>query len=151
MHEQQNKFIFPHRVIIYNLLIFNLLLPIVALTTQMERTLLPLSLACSLTVIFLIWLRSRSFDESKLIDTHWKIVWKRCRIVLAAYCFSVGLEGLGSLFTLFQDDPKLREIMMIAFSRVAIVPTLLVVTPILIASTLTVRKIKKGTFVAQPA
>jgi hypothetical protein len=71
--------------------------------------------------------------------------------VLAAYLFSISIEGLSSLLTLFQEDPKLREIMMIAFSRVAIVPTLLVVTPILIASTLTVRKIKNGTFVAQPA
>jgi hypothetical protein len=117
----------------------------------MERTLLPITLACSLTVIFMIWLRARSPGESKLIDAHWQIVWKRCRIVLAAYLFSISIEGLSSLLTLFQEDPKLREIMMIAFSRVAIVPTLLVVTPILIASTLTVRKIKNGTFVAQPA
>jgi hypothetical protein len=99
----------------------------------------------------MIWLRAHSTNESKLIHAHWQTVWKRCRIVLMAYCFSICLEGFGFLLALFQDDPKLRQIMMIAFSRVAVVPTLLVVTPILLSSTLTVRKIRKGTLIAQPA
>jgi hypothetical protein len=146
MYEQPDKYVFPHRVIIYNLLIFNLLMPAIAIMTEMEKTLLPITLACSLTVIFLIWLRARSVDDTKLIHVHWQIVWKRCRIVLAAYLFSISIEMLSSLLAMFQQDPQLRQIMMIAFSRVAIVPTLLVVTPILIASTLTVRKIRKGTF-----
>jgi hypothetical protein len=151
MYEQPNKFIFPHRVIIYNLLVFNILLPMMAILNGMEKTLLPLSLLCSLVIIFLVWLKARSVDDAKLIHAHWQVVWKRCRIVLVAYAASLSIEGLSALMTMFQEDPRLREIMMIAFSRVAIVPTLLVVTPILIASTLTVRKIKNGSYMAQTA
>jgi hypothetical protein len=53
--------------------------------------------------------------------------------------------------TFAQKDPQLREIMAIAFTRVAIVPTLLVVTPILISSTLTVRRIRRIALNTNPA
>jgi hypothetical protein len=44
----------------------------------------------------------------------------------------------------FQKDPQLRSIMMIAFTRIAIVPTLLVVTPLLISSTIAMTKVRRG-------
>ena len=146
MYNEQSKFILPHRLLIYNLLIFNIFLPLMSLVTHTEKVLLPISIGCSLLVILFIWFRARAVDEPKLIHAHWQAVWKRSRIVLIAYSVSLALEIIAILMTFAQKDPQLREIMIIAFTRVAIVPTLLVVTPILISSTLTVRRIRSGAF-----
>lgn len=142
MNDDLTKYIFPHRLLIYNLLICNVLLPLTSLMTKIEKILFPVSIACSLLVISFICYRAHSEHESKRISKHWKMVWQRCQIVLIAYVISISIELLSGVMTLTQQDPQLREIMLIAFTRIAIVPTLLIVTPILIASTLTVRKIK---------
>ncbi len=122
-----------------------------SLVTHTEKVLLPITISCSLLIILFIWIRARAIDQSKLIHAHWQAVWKRSRIVLIAYSVSVALEVIAILMTFAQKDPQLREIMIIAFTRVAIVPTLLVVTPILISSTLTVRRIRRGSFYTKPA
>jgi hypothetical protein len=146
MYDEESKFIIPHRLLIYNLLLLNIFLPLTALLTQTEFTLLPIAIGLSLLVTAFIWYRANHVKAEKLIDAHWMIVWKRCRILLIAYTVSVAIELLTGLMVLFQDDPQLREITLIAFTRVAIVPTLLVVTPLLIYSTLTVRRIRQGTY-----
>jgi hypothetical protein len=151
MYSEQSKFILPHRLLIYNLLIFNIFLPLMSIITTTEKILLPISISCSLLIIIFIWFRARAIDKSKLIHAHWQTVWKRSRIVLIAYSVSLGLETIAILMTFAQKDPQLREIMAIAFTRVAIVPTLLVVTPILISSTLTVRRIRRIALNTNPA
>ena len=151
MYNEESKFIIPHRLLIYNLLIFNIFLPLMSLLTRTELTLLPIAISCSLLVTLFIWYRANYVKEEKLIHAHWLIVWKRCRILLLAYLVSISVELLTGLLAFMQNDPKLREIMLIAFTRVAIVPTLLVVTPLLIYSTLTVRRIRRGTYKMQAA
>lgn len=151
VYNEQSKFVFPHRLLIYNLLIFNVLLPLMSLLTRTEFTLLPIAIACSLLITLFIYYQANFVKHEKLIHAHWMIVWKRCRILLIAYLVSISVELLTGLMTLAQSDPQLREIMLIAFTRVAIVPTLLVVTPLLIYSTLTVRRIRQGTYALQAA
>jgi len=146
MYDEESKFIIPHRLLIYNLLLLNIFLPLMSLLTKTELTLLPIAIGLSLLVTLFIWYRANHVKVAKLIDAHWMIVWKRCRILLIAYTVSVSIELLTALMLFFQDDPQLREIILIAFTRVAIVPTLLVVTPLLIYSTLTVRRIRQGTY-----
>ncbi|HDY84909.1 MAG TPA: hypothetical protein ENI26_14205 [Methylophaga aminisulfidivorans] len=144
MRSEQAKAVIPHQLLIFNLLVFNIMLPIAALLNSMERVLLPIAITCSLSIIFFIWYRAKFTHQTLLINAHWNIVWKRCRIVLIAYSISLSIELLSTLMTSFQTDPQLRSIMMIAFTRIAIVPTLLIVTPLLISSTIAMTKIRKG-------
>ncbi len=144
MLNEQARAVIPHQLLVLNLLVFNLLLPIGSLLLSMERVLLPIAIVCSLSVILYIWYRSKHVHQTPLINAHWHIVWKRCRIVLIAYCISISIELVSSLMASFQKDPQLRSIMMIAFTRIAIVPTLLVVTPLLISSTIAMTKVRKG-------
>lgn len=144
MLNEQSKAVIPHQLLVLNLLVFNLLLPIGSLLMSMERLLLPIAITCSLSVFLYIWYRSKHVHQTPLINAHWHIVWKRCRIVLIAYGVSISIELLSSLMAAFQKDPELRSIMMIAFTRIAIVPILLVVTPLLISSTITMTKVRNG-------
>jgi len=144
MRSEQSKAVIPHELLIFNLLIFNIGLPILALLTHMERTLLPVAITCSLLIILFIRIMSKRHHDTPFIKTHWKVVWRRCRIILIAYSISLSIEMLSSFMASFQTDPQLAKIMTIAFTRVAIVPTLLVVTPLLIMSTITTSRILRG-------
>ncbi|WP_417542208.1 hypothetical protein [Methylophaga thalassica] len=144
MLNEQSKAVIPHQLLVFNLLVFNLLLPIGSLLMGLEILLLPIAIVCSLSVIFYIWYRAKHVHQTPLINAHWHIVWKRCRIVLIAYSISISIELLSTLMISFQKDPQLRSIMMIAFTRIAIVPTLLVVTPLLISSTIAMTKVRRG-------
>lgn len=144
MLNEQQRAVIPHQLLVFNLLVFNLLMPIGSLLLGIELLLLPIASVCSLSIFFYIWYRSKHIHQTPLINAHWHIVWKRCRIVLIAYCISLSIGLVCSLMALFQHDTQLRSIMMIAFIRIAIVPSLLVVTPLLISSTMAMNKVRKG-------
>ncbi len=144
MLTEQQRAVIPHQLLVFNLLVFNLLIPIGSLLLGMEFLLLPIASVCSLSIIFYIWYRSKHVHQTPLINAHWYIVWKRCRIVLIAYCISISIGLVCGLMASFQHDTQLRSIMMIAFIRIAIVPSLLVVTPLLISSTIAMNKVRRG-------
>ena len=143
MDSEISKAAFPHQLLIINLIAFNLFFPMLSLLNQLERSVLPISLGLSLSIIAWIYFRAKTIHQTPLINAHWHIVWKRCRVLLIAYCISVSIEGLGSLMASFNSDPQMTKIMMIAFSRIAIIPTLLVVTPLLIMSTIAMTKVQR--------
>jgi hypothetical protein len=95
-----------------------------------------------------IYIKSKTINETRLINANWKKVWKRAFFLLIAYAVSSTIMLISSLFSLMQPDEQLRSIMRIAASRIAIVPTLLVVTPLLIMSTKSITQMRRGEFKA---
>jgi len=145
MLSEDTKATIPHQLLILNLIIFNIYMPIASLLNHLERSLLPIAFICSLLTITFIGFKAKVVTQTPLINAQWQIVWRRCRVLLIAYSLSISIELLSSLMASMQSDPKLAQITMIAFSRIAIIPTLLVVTPLLIMSTIAITKIRRGT------
>lgn len=142
MKFEKSRALTPHQLLIFNLLVFNIFFPIMSLLNNLEKTLLPASLAVSLVVIAFIGFRAKTIQKTPQINAQWNIVWRRCRVLLIAYAISVSIELVGTLMASMNPDPKMTGIMMIAFSRIAIIPTLAVVTPLLIMSTIAMTKIR---------
>jgi len=140
---EKSRALAPHQLLIFNLLVFNIFFPLMSLLNNLEKTLLPASLAVSLVVIAFIGFRAKTIHKTPQINAQWHIVWRRCRVLLIAYAISISIEVLGTMMASMNPDPKMREIMMIAFSRIAIIPTLAVVTPLLIMSTIAMTKIRR--------
>jgi cytochrome b561 len=143
MKFEKSRALTPHQLLIFNLLVFNIFLPLMSLLNNLEKTLLPISLGISLLVLFFIRYRSKHIHKTPQINAQWHIVWRRCKVLLIAYCISVTIQLIGTLLASMNPDPKMTGIMMIAFSRIAIIPTMAVVTPLLIMSTLAMSKIRR--------
>jgi hypothetical protein len=146
MINEQKKAAVPHQMLIFNILVFNVFIPIFALLNDGQNWLLPASYVCSIIVVLFIGARAKTIHVTPLVNAHWHIVWRRCRILLIAYSISISIELFSGLLALLQSDPKMGQIMMIAFSRIAIVPSLLVVTPLLVMSTIAMTKVRRGKY-----
>ena len=86
--------------------------------------LIPLGL--SLTVIAYIWVRAGSARERDpwFVSAHWKLSANRTRILMVGYAISAVILGMALMAT---SGSSKGDIMMVAISRVAVVPTLLTV------------------------
>ncbi|HXK57400.1 MAG TPA: hypothetical protein PLZ16_12210 [Gammaproteobacteria bacterium] len=115
----------PHELFMLNLLGFNLLAApaSIALDVGMAGLLIPLVL--SLSVVSYIWIRAvrPAQDTPWFVIAHWKLAANR-RILLAGYIISAAIIGLALIVASGSDK---AEILIVALTRVAIVPTLLTV------------------------
>jgi hypothetical protein len=83
-------------------------------------------LALSLSVIAFIWYRSgvETTTGEWFIGAHWRLSANRTRILMIGYTISAVILGMALLAT---SGSSKGDIMMVAISRVAVVPTLLTV------------------------
>lgn len=116
----------PHELFMLNLLGFNLLAApaAIALDVGMAGLLIPLVL--SLSVVSFIWIRAvrPAQDTHWFVITHWKLAANRSKILLMGYFISAAIIGLALILVSGSDK---AEILIVALTRVAIVPTLLTV------------------------
>jgi hypothetical protein len=86
--------------------------------------LIPLLL--SLSVISFIWYRAgiKAVPADWFVSAHWRLSANRTRILIIGYTISAVILGMATLATSGSDK---GDIMMVAITRVAIVPTLLTV------------------------
>ncbi|MEW8585364.1 MAG: hypothetical protein AB2531_06335, partial [Candidatus Thiodiazotropha sp.] len=83
-------------------------------------------LLLSLSVIAFIWYRSEveTSTEAWFVAAHWRLSANRTRILLVGYAISAVILGMAMLAT---SGSSKGEIMMVAITRVAVVPTLITV------------------------
>jgi len=140
----------PHEILMMNLSVFHLLLPVAALSSGYISTILTLALIGSLLTLSFIAKKSRSCaadpTESALVQAHWQQAWKRSKLLLVGYAISIAIMligwGLGSL----QSDPKRLGILLVVVSRIAVVPTVLIVFALFVLSTFSVARAKQDEF-----
>jgi len=117
---------FPHELSMVNLAAFNLLAApaAIVLNIGLLGLLIPLLLSCSM--ILFIWLKAKSKQKTVhwFIAAHWDLARRRTKILLIGYSISAIILGFA---TLALAHSKMEHIMMVAFTRVAIVPTLICV------------------------
>lgn len=121
-----NKAQSPHNLFISGLFMFDLLMTpaVIALKVGMVGLLIPL--LCSGSLIAYIYLRSRK-TTTWFVDVHWKLAFSRAKWLMMGYAISAVLILLAWLVSFSSDDPNMRHILWTALTRVALMPTLILV------------------------
>jgi hypothetical protein len=117
---------FPHNLFISGVFLFDLLMTpaVLALKIGMIGLLIPLVLSGAL--IAYIYLRSRK-TSSWFVDMHWKIAFSRARLLMMGYAISAVLIFLAWLVSISMQDHNMGHIVWTALTRVALMPTLILV------------------------
>ena len=117
---------FPNNLFVTGLFMFDLLMTpaVLALKVGMIGLLIPLLLSGSL--IAYIYLRSRK-TSTRFVDAHWKLAYARARLLMAGYVISALLVFTAWLISLASHDPNMQHILWTALTRIALMPTLIMV------------------------
>ena len=115
-----------HNLFISGVFLFNLLAApaVLALKIGMIGLLIPLLLSGSL--IIYIYLRSRK-TTTWFVDMHWKIAFARSKLLMLGYAITTTLIFLAWLISISMKDHNMGHIILTALTRVALVPTVIMV------------------------
>lgn len=116
----------PHNLFISGLFMFDLLMTpaILALKIGMIGLLIPLLFSGAL--IAYIYLRSKK-TTTWFVDMHWKVTFARSKLLMLAYAISATLIFLAWLISLTTKDHNMSHIIWTALTRVALMPTVIMV------------------------
>lgn len=115
-----------HDLFVLNILFFHLLLTPATIFLGVGQVGLLLPLSLSAIVIAFIYYRSRN-EADWFVAAHWRLSFKRCRLLMIGYAISLGIFLIGWLITLGMDKESMRDIMLTVFTRIAVMPTLIMV------------------------
>lgn len=117
----------PHNLYILGLFLFDLFMTpaVIGLKIGMIGLLIPLFFSGSL--IFYIWMRSRSSALPWFVAAHWKLAFRRCKILMLGYALTALLVFVAWLLSNITDDHNMAQIMWTAMTRIALMPTLITV------------------------
>jgi len=144
MKDEKSRAGFAHEVVMMNLAIFHLLLPVAALSSGYISIFLSLALIGSAVMIFWVARRAKQIEDVALVQTHWKLAWKRCHLLLLSYAVSSVIMLLGLLLASLQVDQNMFTIMLVVFSRIAAVPIVLMVLVLLVMETTALSQARQG-------
>jgi hypothetical protein len=116
----------PHELSMMNLVACHLIAAPAAIVLDVGFLGFLIPLMLSLSVIAFIWYRASvgNKQDSWFVAAHWRLSANRTRILLIGYAISAVILGMAMMATTGNDK---AGIMMVAISRVAVVPTLLTV------------------------
>jgi hypothetical protein len=116
----------PHELSMINLVACHLLAAPVSIVLDVGLWGFLIPLALSLSMIGFIWYRAGAAAKRDpwFVAAHWRLSANRTRILLIGYTISAVILGMAMMATSGSDK---ANIMMVAISRVAVVPTLLTV------------------------
>lgn len=116
----------PHNLYISGLFLFDLFMTpaVIGLKIGMIGLLIPLLFSGSL--IAFIWLRSRK-TTSWFVDAHWKLAFARCKLLMVGYAITAALVFIAWLVSSTSKDANMAHILWTALTRIALMPTLIVV------------------------
>lgn len=115
-----------HNLYIVNILLFHLLATPAAIALDIGFWGVLVPLGFSAAIIATIYLRSRS-EPDWFAAAHWRLAFRRARILLLGYALSGALFLVGWLITFGIDKESMRHIMQTVFTRIAVMPTLVTV------------------------
>lgn len=116
----------PHDLFVLNILFFHLLLTPATIVLGIGHKGLLLPLTLSGIVIAYIFYRSKT--ESEWFDAaHWRLAFKRSKLLMAGYLGSAVIFLVGWFLAQGAQGESMQEIMFTVFTRIAIMPTLIMV------------------------
>lgn len=115
-----------HELYLINMLFFHLLLTPASIALDIGYYGLLLPLLFSSMVITYIYLKGRRLEDW-FVMVHWRLSFRRCRLLMIGYALSLAIFLVGFLITLGIEKESMQNIMMTVFTRIAIMPTLILV------------------------
>jgi hypothetical protein len=116
----------PHNLFVSGLFTFDLLMTPAVLVLKLGIVGLLGPLLCSSALIAYIYLRSKK-TTTWFVDMHWKLAFTRARLLLLGYAVTATLIFAAWLISLTAHDPNMGHIMWTAMTRIALMPTLIMV------------------------
>jgi hypothetical protein len=116
----------PHNLFIVGLFAFDLFMTPAVLGMQLGMISLLIPLFCSGSLMAYINWRSKQ-ESVWFVQMHWRLAWTRCRILLVGYAVSATLILLAWLLSQISNDPRMADIIWTALTRIALMPTLIIV------------------------
>lgn len=120
--ETKKRARWPHDLFVLNILFFHLLLTPATIVLGIGEWGLLLPLALSGMVIGYIYYRGRT-EQEWFVAAHWRLALNRCKLLAGGYLGSAIIFLIGWLISL-QSQGDMQHIMLIVFTRIAIMPTL---------------------------
>jgi hypothetical protein len=117
---------FPHNLFVTGLFLFDLMMTPAVIVLKIGMVGLFLPLLCSGLLIAYIYLRSRK-TTSWFVGIHWKLAYSRGLWLLAGYAISATLILVAWLISLSTHDHNMQHILWTALTRIALMPTLILV------------------------
>lgn len=116
----------PHNLFISGLFFFDLLMTpaVIVLDIGMIGMLIPL--LCSIALLTYIYLRSKKTTHA-FVDAHWRLTWRHGKWLLLGYAVSATLVFVAWLISLNARDAHMGHILWTALTRIALLPTLIIV------------------------
>jgi hypothetical protein len=116
----------PHNVFIVGLFAFDLFMTPAVLGMKLGMISLLIPLFCSGALMGYINWRSKQ-DTVWFVQMHWRLAWTRCRILIIGYTVSATLILIAWLLSQISSDPHMASIIWTALTRIALMPTLIIV------------------------
>lgn len=119
----------PHELLMVNLAAFHLLLAPASIALDIGAWGLALTPLLSGAVIAFTYLRGQASSGSIpwFVRMHWRLAWRRCRLLLMAYAASALIIGGGALLASTAQKPSMQEIIFTIATRVGVMPTVVMV------------------------
>jgi hypothetical protein len=116
----------PHELSMINLVACHLIAAPASIVLDVGLLGFFIPLGLSLSVIAFIWFKAASSNNKRhwFVAAHWRLSANRTRILLIGYTISAVILGMAMMAT---SGSAKGDIMMVAISRVAVVPTLITV------------------------
>lgn len=116
----------PHNLFVSGLFLFDLMMTPAVLALKVGVAGLLVPLLCSLGLLAYIYLRSRR-TTTWFVDVHWKLAVARARWLVIGYALTAALIFVAWLISFASSDHNMRHIIWTALTRIALMPTLIVV------------------------
>ncbi|WP_457665896.1 hypothetical protein [Thiolapillus sp.] len=115
-----------HDLFVLNIFFFHLLLTpaTIMLGIGLKGLLIPLAL--SLAVITYTYFRGQR-ESRWFVAAHWRLAFKRCKLLLIGYAITAVILLLAELLTSGMKDAHMASILVTVVTRIAIMPTLIIV------------------------
>jgi len=124
----------PHDLFMINMFLFNLpaVAGLLAYTIGRQRLLVWVvagALGVSLGIFAYLFRGSALTrkNESWFVAAHWLLATRRARLVLIGYAVAAAIIGLGALIGAGSSDHNMQTILLTVFTRIAVVPALLLI------------------------
>ena len=132
-----------HDLFVLNIFFFHLLLTpaTIMLGIGLKGLLVPLVL--SLAVITYIYYRGQR-EPRWFVAAHWRLAFRRCRLLLIGYAITAAILLLAELLTSGMKDAHMANIMVTVITRIAIMPTLILVMVTVVMEASATSLVNKG-------
>ncbi len=116
----------PHNLFVSGLFLFDLLMTPAVIVLKLGMAGLLIPLACSGALIGYLYWRSKK-TTSWFVDVHWKLAFARGKLLMLGYAITAALIFVAWLVSLGARDPNMERILWTALTRIALMPTVILV------------------------